>query len=151
MPEPYPDDLRAIAVEKVPAGESHRSVANQLRTATSTVPRWFLRCSDTGSAPSPMGKHRKPKLEGCQARMLDRVETCPAIILAGLRDLFGAGVSRKASPRSGAFKNPAASPGRNQRSPPKSKTAPLRPTQKPTAPPPRPRSKKNPRKGGGIG
>ena len=89
MPGPCSDDLRTIAVEKVLAGESRRSVAKQLRMAASTVTGWFKRQSDTGSASaSPMGGHRKPKLEGHRTWIKDRIEACPAITLAGLRDLL---------------------------------------------------------------
>ena len=90
MPGPCSDDLRTIAVEKVRAGESRRSVTRQLRMAASTVTGWFKRYSDTGSAsPKPMGGRRKPKLEGHRAWIQDRIEACPAITLAGLRDLLG--------------------------------------------------------------
>ena len=90
MQEPCPDDLRMIAVQKVLAGESRRSVAKQLRVATSTVTGWFQRYSGTGSAgPSPMGGRRKPKLEGHRTWILDRIEACPATALAGLQDLLG--------------------------------------------------------------
>ena len=89
MPGPCSDDLRMIAVEKVLAGESRRSVAKQLRMAASTVTGWFKRQSDTGSASaSPMGGHRKPKLEGHRTWIKDRIEACPATALAGLRDLL---------------------------------------------------------------
>ena len=89
MPGPCSDDLRTIAVEKVLAGESRRSVAKQLRMAASTVTGWFKRQSETGSASaSPMGGHRKPKLEGHRTWIQDRIEACPATALAGLRDLL---------------------------------------------------------------
>ena len=89
MPRPYSDDLRMIAVEKVQAGESRRSVAKQLRVVASTVIRWCQRHSDTGSvSPSPMGGRREPKLAGHRAWILDRIEACPAITLAELQDLL---------------------------------------------------------------
>ena len=90
MPGPCSDDLRTIAVEKVLAGESRRSVAKQLRMAASTVTGWFKRQSDTGTAsPKPMGGRREPKLEGHRTWIQDRIEACPATALAGLRDLLG--------------------------------------------------------------
>ena len=89
MPGPCSDDLRMIAVEKVQAGESRRSVAKQLRAAASTVTGWFQRYSDTGPAgSSPMGGCREPKLAGHRIWVLDRIEACPATALAGLLDLI---------------------------------------------------------------
>ena len=90
MPEPYSDDLRMRAVEKVLAGDSRRSVAKELRVAASSVIKWARRYSDTGSAgPSRMGTRRAPKLAGCRAWILERIKACPAITLAGLRDWLG--------------------------------------------------------------
>ena len=90
MPEPCPDDLRIRAVEKAPAGESRRSVAKELRVATSSVIKWARRYSDTGSAgPSRMGTRRAPKLAGCRAWILERIQACPAITPAGLQDWLG--------------------------------------------------------------
>ena len=88
MPGPYSNDLRTIAVEKVLAGESRRSVAKQLRMAASTVIRWFKRYSDTGSADaSPMGGHRKPKLEGHRTWIQDRIEAYQGVIVDSPFDL----------------------------------------------------------------
>ena len=90
MPEPYSNDLRTRAVEKAPAGESRRSVAKELRAAAASVIKWARRYSDTGSAgPSRMGTRRTPKLAGCRAWILERINACPAITLAGLQDWLG--------------------------------------------------------------
>ena len=90
MPRPYPDKLRTLAVEKVMAGESRRSVARQLDVAASAVIKWVQRYSEMGSvSPSRMGGHCKPKLEGRQAWILEQMRARPSITLAGLRDLLG--------------------------------------------------------------
>ena len=90
MPRPYSNDLRMRAVEKVQAGESRRGVAKELRVAPSSVIKWARRYSDTGSAgPSRMGTRRAPKLAGCRAWILERINACPAITSAGLQDWLG--------------------------------------------------------------
>ena len=90
MPRLYPDKLRTLAVEKVMAGESRRSVARQLDVTASAVIKWVQRYSETGSvSPSRMGGYCKPKLEGHRAWVLERIKVSPSITLAGLRDQFG--------------------------------------------------------------
>ena len=90
MPRPCSDDLRMNAVKKVMAGESCRSVAKQLRVAASSVIKWVRRHSDTESVrPSRMGSRRRPKLAGHRFWILERINACPAVTLAGLQDWIG--------------------------------------------------------------
>ena len=116
MPEPYPDDLRTRAVEKVPTGESRRSVAKELRAAASSVIERARRYSDTGSAgPSRMGTRRALKLAGCRAWILERINAFRRSRRRGCRIGFAGEASRRASPRFGASRESAASPARSRR------------------------------------
>jgi transposase len=65
MVKPYSMDLRELAVARVNAGESVRSIAKKLDVSVSSVVKWSHRYRVTGSVkPAKMGGYRPKVLVG---------------------------------------------------------------------------------------
>jgi putative transposase len=99
MTAPYSMDLRARALARKAAGETHREIAAALRISPSCVSKWTRRERETGSAaPAQVGGHKPRTLSGEIAEWLrQRIEAGPFTLRGLVAELAAQGV--KTQPR----------------------------------------------------
>jgi|SRR3954462_670453 putative transposase len=73
MTRPYSEDIRERALARADAGETVRSIAEELQISPSCVTKWKNLRRDTGGiAPGKIGGHKKRTLSGAHAEWLHR-------------------------------------------------------------------------------
>lgn len=79
MTRPYSEDLRERALARADAGETVRSIAEELQISPSCISKWKnLREQTGGLAPGKIGGHKKKALSGAHAEWLrDRIRSGP--------------------------------------------------------------------------
>ena len=86
MPAPLSADLRARIVASVAAGSSRRAAAERFAVAPSSAVRLIQRVQRTGSiAPGKVGGHRRPILQGHEAKLREMVGARPDMTLAEIK------------------------------------------------------------------
>ena len=94
MTAPYSTDLRARAMARKAAGQTHREIAAALQIAPSCVSKWFRREQQTGSlSPAQIGGYKPRTLSGETAEWLrERVATGPVTLRGLTAELADRGV-----------------------------------------------------------
>ena len=94
MTVPYSTDLRARAMARKAAGQTHREIAAALRIAPSCVSKWFRRERETGSlCPARIGGYKPRTLSGETAQWLrERVAAGPVTLRGLTAELADRGV-----------------------------------------------------------
>lgn len=99
MTAPYSVDLRARAMARKAAGETHREIAAALRISPSCVSKWARREHETGSlAPAKIGGYKPRTLSGDTAVWLrERIASGPVTLRGLTAELAERGI--KTQPR----------------------------------------------------
>lgn len=99
MTAPYSMDLRARAMARKAAGQTHREIASALQISASCVSKWCKREQETGSlAPGQIGGHKPRTLSGDIAAWLkERIAAGPVTLRGLTAELAERGV--KTQPR----------------------------------------------------
>ena len=102
MTRPYSEDIRERALARADAGETVRSIAEELQISPSCVTKWKnLRRETGGISPGKIGGHKKRVLSGGQRRLAAQAHSLGAIYLAQVDE--GAGCARGQDRRPGGL------------------------------------------------
>ena len=94
MTRPYSEDIRERALARADAGETVRSIAEELQISPSCVTKWKnLRRETGGISPGKIGGHKKRVLSGVNADWLrKRIRSGPFTLRKLTRELAARGV-----------------------------------------------------------
>jgi len=94
MTRPYSEDIRERALARADAGETVRSIAEELQISPSCVTKWKnLRRETGGISPGKIGGHKKRVLSGTNADWLrKRIRSGPFTLRKLTRELAARGV-----------------------------------------------------------
>src|SRR5215469_3874338 len=94
MTRPYSEDIRERALARADAGETVRSIAEELQISPSCVTKWKnLRRETGGISPGKIGGHKKRVLSGANADWLrKRIRSGPFTLTMLTREVVAHGI-----------------------------------------------------------